>query len=239
MPSVDHRDGVSVLDLGDDENMIDAGFLGAVHEALDEVEALSSPRALVSTASGRFFTTGLDVGAIAREPEATDSLVQSMHRLFARMLALPVPTVAALNGHTFAGGALFALTHDRRVMRADRGFFCLPEIDGQIALTPGLGDLLVSRLGPALALRTATSGQRYTGEEARACGIVEETAPPEDLLPLALSIAGTLADKDPATLGTMKARLQRATIASLLDAEANAVDPAEFATMIAIVEASA
>lgn len=90
-----------------------------------------------------------------------------MHRLFARMLALSVPTVAAVNGHAFAGGALFALTNDRRVMHADRGFFCLPELDRCIALTPGLSDLLVATLGRPLAHQVAISGHRYDRYAAR------------------------------------------------------------------------
>jgi hypothetical protein len=51
----------------------------------------------------------------------------SVHELFARMLALPVITVAALQGHTFAAGAMFSLAHDFQVKRAGRGYWCLPE----------------------------------------------------------------------------------------------------------------
>ena len=50
-----------------------------------------------------------------------------VHRLFARVLAFPRITVAAINGHAFAGGGMLALAHDFRVMRSDRGYFCLPE----------------------------------------------------------------------------------------------------------------
>lgn len=49
------------------------------------------------------------------------------------MLTLPMPTVAAVTGHAFGGGALLAMAHDWRVMRGDRGYFCFPEVDIRLA----------------------------------------------------------------------------------------------------------
>lgn len=213
-------------------------MIDTIDRHLDQIEATPPPRALVTHGSGRFFSTGLDLDEICRDPDVADDLVQAMHRLFARMLGLPLPTVAALNGHTFAGGALFALTHDRRVMRVDRGYFCLPEVDGKIAFTPGFSDLLATRLGLATAHEAATSGRRYTATEAQQHGIVEAAAPAEELLELAISIAASLADKDPATLGTIKGRLHGGAIASLLDVEANAVEAGDFAAIIAATSKS-
>ena len=69
-----------------------------------------------------------------------------MHALFGKMLALPVPTVAAIQGHCFAAGAMLAVAHDFRVMRADRGFFCLPEVDIHIPFTPPMAALIQARL---------------------------------------------------------------------------------------------
>ena len=43
-------------------------------------------------------------------------------------LCLPIPTVALINGHAFAGGCLLALAHDYRIMRSDRGYMCMNEI---------------------------------------------------------------------------------------------------------------
>jgi enoyl-CoA hydratase/carnithine racemase len=73
-----------------------------------------------------------------------------VHELLARVLEIGVPTVAALQGHTFAAGAMLALAHDHRVMRADRGFFCLPEVDLGLTFTPEMSALIAARL-PATA----------------------------------------------------------------------------------------
>ena len=58
--------------------------------------------------------------------------------MLARFLTLPVPTAAAVVGHAFGAGAMLALAHDFRVMRADRGYFCFPEVDIRIPFTPGM-----------------------------------------------------------------------------------------------------
>ena len=72
---------------------------------------------------------GLDLEWMAGLQEGAPAFLVRVQELLARVLELGVPSVAALQGHAFAAGAMLALAHDERVMRADRGFFCLPEVD--------------------------------------------------------------------------------------------------------------
>jgi Delta3-Delta2-enoyl-CoA isomerase len=223
------RDGeVHVLDLGSDENRIDPDWIAGVDAALDEVVASDPPRGLVTTASGKFFSMGLDLEWMAANPDGVPELVASMHEVVARVLELPVPTVAAIPEHAFAGGGLFALAHDHRVMRADRGYFCLPEIDGAIAFTPGLIDLVRARLAPQVAHEALTTGRRYTGEEALRDRIVDALAPEGEVLGRAEALAGDLAGKDPAAYGAIKAQLYRDVLTSLRDREANRAEVGKF-----------
>ncbi|WP_067663415.1 enoyl-CoA hydratase-related protein [Nocardia miyunensis] len=67
------------------------------------------------------------------------------------MLVAPLPTVAVLQGHTFGAGAFLALAHDRAVMRADRGYFCLPGITVGASYAPGTVALASARLAPRAA----------------------------------------------------------------------------------------
>lgn len=228
MPSLERVDEVYVLDLGPDRNVINPDWLDAVSAALDEVVASPPPRGLVTTGSGDFFSFGLDLEWIAGSPDGVGDLVSGMHELFARVLELPLPTVAALRLHAFAGGGLLALAHDYRVMREDRGYFGLPEIDVRIAFTQGATDLVRSRLSPQVAHEALTSGRRYTGPEAREAGIVDELASADEVVPRAIAIAKSLSGKDQATYGAIKATLYRETIASLRDIDARAADPDRF-----------
>src|SRR5688572_21827886 len=127
MPSLTRTDDVFVLDLGETENRFHPEWLVSVGAALDEVVAAKGPRALVTSATGKFWSNGLDLEWLSGHAEEFPEYSASVHGLLSRMLVLPVPTVAALQGHTFAAGAMRALAHDFRVMRADRGFVCLPE----------------------------------------------------------------------------------------------------------------
>ena len=134
MPELDRHDDVFVLDIGDTENRFHPDWLASVSDLLDKVEKAEGPRALVTAATGKFFSNGLDLDWLSAHPDDGGQYLAAIHELLARVLALPVITVAALQGHTFAAGAMFSLAHDFRVMRADRGYWCLPEADINLPL---------------------------------------------------------------------------------------------------------
>lgn len=199
------RDGdVFVLDLGDDENRFEPTWLDAVDAALDEVEGAEGPRALVTTASGKFWSNGLDLVWMAEHGDQVADFVHRVHGLFARVLSSPVPSVAAIQGHCFAAGAMLSLAHGQRVARADRGFWCLPEVDIHIPFTPGMSALIQARLSPATAHQAMTTAHRYGGDDALAAGIVDAAAPEDEVLPVALELAGVLAPKAGPTLAAIR-----------------------------------
>jgi Delta3-Delta2-enoyl-CoA isomerase len=199
------RDGdVFVLDLGDDENRFNPTWVGAVEAALDEVEGAEGPRALVTSATGRFWSNGLDLAWMAEHADRVAGFVHRVHGLFARVLSSPVPSVAAIQGHCFAAGAMLSLAHDQRVARADRGFWCLPEVDIHIPFTPGMSALIQARLSAVTAHRAMTTAHRYGGEDALAAGIVDVAVPEDEVLPVALDLARVLAPKAGPTLAAIK-----------------------------------
>jgi len=202
------RDGdVLVLDLGDDENRFSPGWMAAVTAHLEAVERTPGPRALVTTASGRFFSNGLQVERLTGAPEERDAYLRTVERLLARVLALPVVTVAAVPGHAFGGGAMLALAHDLTVMRADRGFWCLPETEIGLSFTPGMTALVQARLAPRTAHESMVTSRRYGGADAAAAGIVDEAAPEDLVLSRALEVARAHAAKAADVLGETKARM--------------------------------
>jgi len=215
VPTLDCDGEVLVLDLGDDENRFNPTWVGAVTALLDEVVAAEGPRALVTKATGKFWSNGLDLAWMGENSDTEGAFVDTVHALFARVLSLPVPAVAACQGHVFAAGAMLALAHDARVMRADRGFFCLPEVDIAIPFTPGMGALIQARLAPQTAHEAMTTGRRYGGEDARAAGIVDEAVAEERVLAAALERARPLAGKAGATLGAIKEQMYAGPLALL------------------------
>jgi enoyl-CoA hydratase/carnithine racemase len=221
MPNMERDGDVFILNLGDDENRFNPDWMSAVSDLVDEAAAAPSPRALVTTASGKFWSNGLDLEWLGQNQDQIEPFVNQVHGLFARMLAAPMPTVAAIQGHCFAAGAMLALAHDWRVMRADRGFFCLPEADINIPFTPGMGALIQCKLSPATQTDAMLTGRRFGGEEALAAGIVSAAAAEDSVVADAVALATAQASKDGTTLGTIKSRMYAGPLATLADRDAN------------------
>jgi len=207
MPALDRHDDVFVLDIGDTENRFHPDWLASVNDLLDEVENAEGPRALVTAATGKFFSNGLDLDWLSGHPGDASQYVTAVHELLARVLALPVITVAALQGHTFAAGAMFSLAHDFRVMRSDRGYWCLPEADINLPFTVGMSALIQARLTPQTAHEAMTTARRYGGHDALAAAIVDRIADERGVRQAAAEIAQPQAAKAGPALGTIKTRM--------------------------------
>lgn len=213
---LDRRGDVFVLSLGDGENRFDPDQCTALEQALVEVEAAERPRALVTTATGKFWSNGLDLEWLGANQDQLQSLIDQYHRLLAAFLGAGVPTVAAVQGHAFAAGAMLAAAHDQVVMRADRGYWCVPEADLGMPFTPGMTALLKARLPHRTAHDAMTTARRYGGPDAVAAGIVDEVAAEDDVLERAVERAVALAAKNADTLRTIKQRLYTDALAELV-----------------------
>jgi enoyl-CoA hydratase/carnithine racemase len=91
---------------------------------------------------------------------------------------------------------MLTCAHDYVVMREDRGYWCLPEVDLGLPLSPAMFGVVASRLpGPALRDSLLT-GRRYAAPEALAAGIVDEVAAEARVLERAVVIAAEFASKN-------------------------------------------
>ncbi|HET9876693.1 MAG TPA: enoyl-CoA hydratase-related protein [Mycobacterium sp.] len=204
--SLRYDDKIAVVDLGDDENRFSPGFLDDIDAVLDDAIS-SAPDGLVTTAGGKFYSNGLDLDWLAANGERTGWYVGRVQGLLARVLTLPVPTAAAVVGHAFGAGAMLALGHDFRVMRADRGFFCFPEVDIRIPFTSGMAALVQAKLTPQAAVASMTTGRRFGGVDAAGIGIVDATADEGAVTEAAVQLLRPLGGKDRGTLGVIKATM--------------------------------
>ena len=198
-----YEDKIAILDLGADENRFSPGFLDEMDTHLDEIISAGA-QGLVTTGGGKFYTNGLDLDWLAANGDQTQWYVGRVQSMLARVLTLPVPTAAAVVGHAFGAGAMLALAHDFRVMRADRGFFCLPEVDIRIPFTPGMTALIQAKLTPQAAVASMTTGRRFGGDDAEHLGLVDAVAAEGAVTPAAVDLLRPLGGKDPGTLGAIK-----------------------------------
>ena len=201
--TVDHHDQIAVLNLGDDENRFSPEFLDQFIAHLDDA-VRDGVQGLVTTATGKFYSNGLDLDWLAAHGDQTQWYVGRVQALLARVLTLPIPTAAALNGHSFGAAAMLAMAHDFRVMRADRGYFCFPEVDIRNPFTPGMAALIQAKLTPQAAVSAMTTGSRFGGPDAAAIGIVDATAEEDTVVGTAINTLAPLGAKDPGTLGAIK-----------------------------------
>ncbi|MEU8613616.1 enoyl-CoA hydratase-related protein [Actinoplanes sp. NPDC048791] len=218
MPTLHQDHPVHVLDLGDDENRFSPSWIVGVNDLLDVVVQGSEAAALVTTGQGKFFSNGLDLGWLGENGDRAPQYLSDVQRLLARLLTLPVPTIAAINGHAFGAGAMLAMAHDFRIMRADRGYFCFPEVDITIPFTPGMAALIQAKVTPAAAIAAMTTGRRFDAPTAVATGLIDRAADEAGLVAAATEAVRPLAGKDRVTLGSIKSTMFATATAALLAA---------------------
>ncbi|USI89086.1 enoyl-CoA hydratase/isomerase family protein [Rhodococcus pyridinivorans] len=229
MPYLERDGDVFVLHLGDrdaevSENRFHPDRLAAIHSLLDEVEAHDGPAALVTAATGKFWSNGLDIDWVGANLPDLPGYLDSVHALYVRLLTFPAATVAAVQGHAFGAGAMLALVHDFRVMRGDRGYWCLPEVQLNMPFTVGMSALVRSRLPIQTAVEAITTGRRYGGEDAVAAGIAEQAVTGDTVLSTAVERAAALT----ATRGPNLSGIKRGLHAPLISALEIRTDASNF-----------
>lgn len=216
-PSLNTHGAIWALDLGEGENRFSPDHLDGLDGALDRVMASDTCRALMTLGHGKFFSNGLDLAWVAANPSERSTYVERVQRLLARVLTLPVPTVAALNGHAFGAGAMLAIAHDFQVMRADCGFFCFPEVDIDLPFSRGMSQLIQAKVTARTAVEAMTTGRRYDGPAAAAAGLVDGFAQLDDLEDAAAALVQELTEKRGATLGAIKSTMFAGVVEALLE----------------------
>jgi enoyl-CoA hydratase/carnithine racemase len=196
-------------------NAIDDVLLDALIAAFGDLATTDGIRAVIVTGAGdAAFSAGMDL----RERDGfDDDRLRDQHarivELIRRVHELPLPVIAAVEGHALAGGFELALACDL-VVASTAATFALPEV--RVGIFPGGGStrLLTWVVGPARARDLILTGRRLSAAEAEAWGIIARLVPPGETLAGALALAGELAAGAPLGIGEAK-RAIRAANASL------------------------
>lgn len=192
------------------DNTFDMAALDAWMRALDTVEASSGDSCLLIWSDHpKTFCNGIDLEWMLAQPPADIlAFVRRLEDLFLRIALLPLPTLAAINGNAYGGGAILATACDFRVMRADRGRFCYPEVRIRKAFTPAMIEVIRLLPNPRALNRLALTADAIGGEEALALGVVDAIHPAATLLDEARRQAEILAGKHRPTYTEIKHMLR-------------------------------
>lgn len=174
------RGNVYVLTLtGNDQHRLNPTLIDSIRSLLRPLLSLppsSPPSALVTTAHGRYFSNGYDLEWAKSDPPSLLRM-SSSHRLLVRdFLSLPMPTIAAINGHAAAAGMILALSHDYVVMNSRRGFLYMSEMDIGLVVPRWFVAIVKGKLGGGgrLVREVLMRARKVTAAEAVGMGLVEE-----------------------------------------------------------------
>ena len=203
------EDGLHLITMDEESSTICPEWHQRMLELLAEVEGdCGQGTSLVLTGVGKFFCNGLNLEKVVTlTPDEMAVFGRRMGEVHQRLLKLPCPTVAAVNGHAFAAGAFLALSCDYRIMRQDRGWFSVSEVDVGVPIPPAMMGILHAKLPPNTTRNAVLTGKRYTADEAIAAGISDGKAPLDELLEHAKALATQLGTKEPGIFKTLKQTL--------------------------------
>lgn len=222
------REGkTAVLTMNNGENRHNPEFVAAMLGAFDEIEKDPEISAVVIISSdAKNWSQGIDLqwisGALGKKDfQSVKGFLYSMNKVFKRIMLYPVPVIAAVNGHAFGNAALMACACDFRLMKADRGFFCFPEVDINISFLPGMIAIIRKAFPDFKIAEAVLTGKRMDAAELERDRVLYKACRDEgELMAESLAFANTFSKGRP-IFGELKKRFSR-EIVEIIDTQ----DPA-------------
>jgi len=213
---VDIEDGIAWVTLNRPEkrNAMSPTLNREMVEVLETLEQDASAGVLVLTGAGEAWTAGMDLKEYFRETDAGPEILQEKIRREAsqwqwkllRMYAKP--TIAMVNGWCFGGGFSPLVACDLAIT-ADEATFGLSEINWGIPPGNLVSKALADTVGHRTALYYVMTGKTFTGPEAAAMGLVNQSVPRDQLREVTTALARELLDKNPVVLRAAKVGFKR------------------------------
>ena len=223
--SVSKEDGIATVALN-------RGKVNALNEALVEqldscfvdLERDQTVKAIIFTAQGKFFSFGFDIPEfLSYSKEAFTRYLTKFTKLYTSLFLFPKPIVAALNGHTIAGGCMLALACDSRIMTSGKAKISLNEISFGSSVFAGSVEMLKFCAGPKNAESVLYSGAMYTAEEAIQLGLIDRVSSPENLMDEARKVARDFAAKDLLAFRALKSLLRKPVAEEMVKREKESI----------------
>jgi enoyl-CoA hydratase/carnithine racemase len=170
----------------------------------------STVKAIILTGEGKFFTFGFDIPEFLGYPK--DDFIRYLTKftdLYTYLFVYPKPVIAALNGHTVAGGCMLAISCDYRIMVPEKAKIALNEINFGSSLFAGSVEIMKLLIGQRKAETAVYSGAMYSPEEALELGLIDRIVSPDELETEARKMAEEYASKDGAAFKSIKGLLRK------------------------------
>lgn len=214
---IEHPHGILELNLARPPvNALDPALIARLKEAIESAPAAGAEALLLSGSPG-LFSAGLDIPALLQlDRAAMRAFWQDFFAVCAALARAPIPVVAAVTGHSPAGGAVLAIFCDYRVMA--RGDYRIGLNEVQVGLTvPDCIQAALRRLiGVYRAERMLVAGAMLGADDALATGMVDELVAPDEVVARSRTwLESLLALPRQAMLGTRA--MARADLAGLFD----------------------
>jgi enoyl-CoA hydratase len=238
--TIDERGGIAIVTMNrPPANAIDLSFLEELDRALIAVGARSTIRAMILTGHGSVFSAGLDLKEIPRyDGGQQNRMLARLNEVIYRLYAMPIPVVAAVNGHAIAGGLVLALACDWRVAAETGALFGLTEVRVGVPYPVSAGAVVRAELTPQVARELVLAGKNHDPARALALGIVDELQPASAVLACSEAKARELAMAPTGGYARIKHQLRRRALAEMADAIA-AGDPLHGKWLLAETPAAA
>lgn len=222
---VETRNGIATVALNRGKvNALNSEVIDEIRESFKALEGDQDLKAIIFTGSGNFFSFGFDIPEFLSfsKNEFTNYLF-NFTDLYRYLFGYPKPVVAALNGHTIAGGCMLALACDSRVMVEGKGKISLNEIAFGSSVFAGSTEMLRFWVGSANATRVLYSGAMYSAKEAMHIGLVQAVSTEQNLMVQARKMASDLAPKHLPAFASIKALLRKPVVEEMINREKESI----------------
>ncbi|MBI4966349.1 MAG: enoyl-CoA hydratase/isomerase family protein [Desulfomonile tiedjei] len=188
-----------------------------IEEVVDELqgsfrELASNPSAktVILTGAGKFFSFGFDIPHFMdHSRDQFTAYLTKFTEFYTDLFMFPKPVVAALNGHTMAGGCIIATACDYRIMVTGKAKISLNEITFGSSIFAGSVEMLKACVGQSKAESILLSGSMYSAEEALGLGVIHQIASEQNLLEDAKRVAEDFAGRGGRAFQSLKHLLRR------------------------------
>ena len=191
-------------------NALNDAFVQELDECFKQLRTDPEVKAVVLTGQGKFFSFGFDIPEFLSYPkEAFIRYLMKFTSFYTELFLFEKPVVAALNGHTIAGGCMIAIACDCRLMVPGKTRISLNEVTFGSSVFAGSVEILKYRVGPNAAESILYTGAMYSAAEAMQVGLIDQICSEEGLLEAAVKAADDLGGKDGNAFRAIKHLLRR------------------------------